>query len=371
MPEPDADFRTYLPLADKVANKWAARLRNWSLREDMRQVAATEIWWQHLRYDPAVEATTEAVLFKRAEGAVLLYLKKTVFNGPRTLSVGGWEDEYDFEFAESLKTPAEEIGGQPVRDPRLSEKVEQRIEALPLVQKAVMRGRFSEEKSVAEVAAELGLSAGAVLEAESTAMAEIRASLGLQPPPRHAPKPALPETEEVKVCAHCRDPKPLVEFGRQNGDEHGHSYCKPCAIHVSKEALYRRRAEARRRWKERADSKEKRCPFCRRDLPFTHFAADGRTTDGLALACDECQDDWLRRRAGRTLQGVKKPRYFFAVADKVVEETARMCRRGRLCLAFPRLEKPADAVPGGQARLCYDCQNARLAMKSRRQDEHE
>lgn len=364
MPEPYPDFRTYLPLARSAARKWAIKLRNWSHQDDFYQIASAEIWWQHLHYDASIPAPVEAVLFKRAEYAILVYIKGLFNGGSRAMLVGGWQDDRDFEFVESLEIPDEEIGGRPVFPEKVREQVKGLLDDLPLVQKAVIEQRYLSGLPVSATAEKLGMSSDGVLDAESRAVAYIRERLGLQAPATRAKK--LPTHDsEGKPCANCGEFKLLSEFGRgRGGVEHAHSYCKTCAVMVSRESLYRRRMEAKKRWQERAEKGMRRCPFCQQEKPFSMFASDGRTRDGVALACDDCQTDWVQRRAGNTLKGVKKPRGLLRLSDDAVRDAGALCSRGRLCLAFPRLGHPADAIEGNARRLCYDCQGARLASRA-------
>ena len=89
-------------------------------------------------------------------------------------------------------------------------------------------------------------------------------------------------TKVVKICTHCREPKPLAGFYNKKAARDGHqSWCSECML----ENHRRRKALA-----------TKVCTSCGQAKPMAQYARHAKTKDRLSPWCSPCRHEPYARK---------------------------------------------------------------------------
>ncbi|WP_112468136.1 endonuclease VII domain-containing protein [Streptomyces triticisoli] len=119
-----------------------------------------------------------------------------------------------------------------------------------------------------------------------------------------------------------------------------------------------------------AETSEKRCARCRRELPLTAFARDKNRRDGLRVRCRECVAEHSAAHSRRRREAMGKPvrvkrRYGITEAER---DMLVASQRGVCCICLPAPPAHVDHChETGRVRgvLCFSCDAALGQFKDR------
>lgn len=155
-----------LQWASNIAGALARRLPPCFDRQDLEQVARIEAWLATRDFDPSRGVEFRVFAYRRVRGAVLMSVRRR-----------HWTDATAEELSTEPILPSERQPDHQVDQARRLERLRAAESSLPRRQQRVIEMHWHDGRPLAEVAARLGVTTGAVARINQEALSHIREAL--------------------------------------------------------------------------------------------------------------------------------------------------------------------------------------------------